>query len=84
MREGTSKKEEKDRDFQVEEDFKKEKMKIWGQIEKRFFLIFFYKGFEQNPNTTTTTTKIIIIKLVLNKLTIQVNIHAPSRIANVV
>ena len=81
MREGTSKKEEKDRDFQVEEDFKKEKMKIWGQIEKRFYLIFFfYKGFEQNPNTT----KIIIIKLVLNKLTIQVNIHAPSRIANVV
>ena len=42
MREGTSKKEEKDRDFQVEEDFKKEKMKIWGQIEKRFFLIFFF------------------------------------------
>ena len=82
MREGTSKKEEKDRDFQVEEDFKKEKMKIWGQIEKRFFFnfFFFYKGFEQNPNTT----KIIIIKLVLNKLTIQVNIHAPSRIANVV
>ena len=44
MREGTSKKEEKDRDFQVEEDFKKEKMKKGTNRKTIFFNFFFIKG----------------------------------------
>ena len=59
-----------------------------GTNRKTIFLFFYFiKGLNGTQTQHKKIIKIviiIIIKLVLNKLTIQVNIHAPSRIANVV